>query len=283
MIGTRFTPSTKGDQMAGRYQEIAADLRGRILSGEYPEGSRLPGYRELIPMYGAGRGTVRRALSELEAEGLVEISTKRGIIVRVRAERRRIPRGTEIMRDPARGYVFPAAKSPDEPWTPVITPKRSWEPVPEDVAELLGVPAGTSVLRRRRVMRPGDASVIDEPPFDITDTWIHPDAVAEAPQVAEIDTGPGGYLDRLEEAGHGPLRWTERIRARMPSNEEARLLRMPRTGMPVLELSRTGTSARTGSPLEVTVVLIPADRGEVILELRRGPSANWPVQPVTTP
>lgn len=37
-------------------------------------------------------------------------------------------------------------------------------------------------------------------------------------------TGPGGYLDRLEEAGHGPIAWTEFGRARMPSREEAVLL-----------------------------------------------------------
>src|SRR5690606_41348469 len=89
-------------------------------------------------------------------------------------------------------------------WQAHGRPRVSAEPIPARPAELLGVDQGTPVVRRRRVTSPAG-----EPPFQIADTWIHPDAVADAPQVAERDTGPGGYLDRLEEAGHGPLGWTE--------------------------------------------------------------------------
>ncbi|MEU6041866.1 GntR family transcriptional regulator [Actinomadura sp. NPDC047616] len=262
--------------MPGRYEDIAADLRRRIESGEYPPGTRLPGYRELTEMLGVSKDVIRRAMSTLEAEGIIEIQHRRGITVRSQGERRR-RRGAEIMRDPRRGYIFPAATAPDEPWKAHGTPKRSMEPIPEDLAALLGVPAGTEVLRRRRVMSPAE----DDTPFDITDTWIAPHAVADAPQVGEVSTGPGGYLDRLEEAGHGPISWDERTRARMPTSEEARLLRMPRTGMPVLELVRIGRSARTGDPLEVTAVVIPADRVEVWSSLTRHETAAWPVAPVT--
>lgn len=261
--------------MAIRYREIAEDLRRRIESGEFAPGARLPGYRELVPMYRAGRDSVRRALKELEADGLIEIEKKAGIKVRLQGDRRRIRRGTGVMRDPARGYVFPAAAHPQEPWEPHGRPQASMEPVPANVAELLGVRAETKVLRRRRVMSPAG-----EPPFDIVDTWIHPAAVAEAPQVAEPSTGPGGYLDRLEEAGHGPISWRERGRARMPSGEEARLLRMPRSGLPVLELTRVGHSGRTGQPVEVTVAVIPADRVETWTDLPRDESAHWPIRPV---
>jgi len=215
-------------------------------------------------------------MAELETEGLVEIVKKRGITVRPRTGRRRITRRTSVMRDPARGYVFPAAAHPQEPWEPHGQPRRSWEPIPADVAELLEVEADSKVLRRRRVMSPAG-----EPPFDITDTWIHPSAVEEVPQVAEPSTGPGGYLDRLEEAGHGPISWREWTRTRTPTPEEARLLGMPRVGMPVLVLTRVGRSARTGGPLEATVVIIPADRVEVVADLTRDESARWPVQPVT--
>jgi len=259
--------------MTARYQEIATDLRERIHAGEYPVGGRLPGYRDLAQTYQASKDVIRRAIAELETEGLVEAAQRRGIIVRPRTPRRRITRDTTIRRTRT-GYVFPGASTPDEPWLPVIPPRRSMQPAPADIAELLGVPPGEPILRRRRVMAPAG-----EPPFDITDSWIHPQALTDAPQAGEVSTGPGGYLDRLEEAGHGPLTWTERIRARMPTPEEARLLAMPRTGMPVLELTRTGTSARTDQPIEVTVVLIPADRGEITTALQRDDSAAWPVSP----
>ena len=260
-----------------RYREIADDLRARIKSGQYPPGTRLPGYRDLLPMYGAGRDTVRRALGLLEQDGLIEGSQRRGIVVRHAGDRRRIRRGTAIMRDPRRGYVFPAAAAPDEPWKSHGTPRRSMDLIPEDLAQLLGVEPGSEVLRRRRVMSPADHDI----PWDITDTWVHPAIVAEIPQVAEIDTGPGGVLDRIEEHGHGPLSWEERTRARMPSRDEARLLHMPRTGLPVLELVRIGRSARTGDPVEVTAVVIPGDRVEVWTTLTRHEAAQWPVSPVT--
>lgn len=267
--------------MASRYTEIADDLRERIRSGEYPPGAKLPGYRELIVTYSTSRDVIRRALATLETEGLIEIVKKAGIKVREQGGRRRLARTTRIMHNPAGvGYVFPSAQSAQERWVwPADTPpRRSLEPIPPDVAELLGVEPGSEVVRRRRVMAPEG-----EPPFDIIDAWIHPDVVAEAPRVAEISTGPGGYLQRIEEAGHGPISWVERARARMPTGEEARLLKMPRTGMPVMELARVGTSARTGQPVEVSMVVIPADRIEIVAELQRGPSARWPVTPVPPP
>jgi GntR family transcriptional regulator len=263
--------------MAARYQEIASDLRERIDSGEYEAGAKLPGYRELQQRYGVGSDVIRRAVGLLERDGLVEIVRKAGITVRPQRARRRIPRGTLIMRDAARGYVFPAAKHPHEPWKSHGRPRRSYEAIPDDLASLLRVPAGSQVLRRRRVMGPS----ADDEPFDITDTWIHPTAVDEVPTVADASTGPGGYLDRLEEAGHGPIKWTERTRARMPTPEEARLLHMPKSGVPVLELVRIGHSARTSEPIEVTAVIIPADRGETWTTLGRAESAQWPVTPVT--
>jgi GntR family transcriptional regulator len=108
------------------------------------------------------------------------------------------------------------------------------------------------------------------------DSWIHPDGVTDAPRAAQPDTGPGGYLDRLEEAGHGPISWTEYVRARMPDSEEADLLQIAIRAL-VFELARVGTSAKTGKPVEVTLCVIPADRAEIIIPLVRDRSARWPL------
>ncbi|MFJ8822390.1 GntR family transcriptional regulator [Streptomyces sp. NPDC102467] len=264
--------------MGTKYEEVAADLRRRINSGEFPAGSTLPGYSELKEQYGADGGqasqaTIRAALDLLEGEGLVRPVKRLGIVVRDPGERRRIQRGSQVTRNPASGYVFPAAKGPDEKWAPHGRPHAAHTAIPDAVAERLGIEPGTMVMRRRRVMSP-----VGEPPFQIADAWIHPDVLAEAPQAGEPSTGPGGYLDRIEEAGHGPLEWEEVTRARMPSREEAKLLEMP-TSMPVLETTTTGTSARTGQAVEVSVRVIPADRAEIVSKLQRGAGARWPVQP----
>ena len=256
--------------MSAKYHDIAADLRRRIESGEWPPGTTLPGYASLVQEYGVGRGVISSALEVLQDAGLVSVVKRRGITVRERGSRRRLQRGTMVTRNPARGYVMPAATGPDEPWQAHGSPARATVPIPARPAELLEVEPGTPTLRRRRVTSP-----VGEPPFQLVDTWIHEIGVTDAPQVADRDTGHGGYLDRLEEAGHGPITWTEYMRVRMPTPEEARQVDMP-SAMPVLELARVGTSARTNKPIEVTVCVIPADRVEVVSELRRARSAQWP-------
>ncbi|WP_448255984.1 FadR/GntR family transcriptional regulator [Microbacterium aurum] len=56
---------------------LAADLRERILNGEYAEGSGLPTERELMAQTRMSRTTVREALRILEVQGLVSMRTGR--------------------------------------------------------------------------------------------------------------------------------------------------------------------------------------------------------------
>jgi GntR family transcriptional regulator len=97
-------------------------------------------------------------------------------------------------------------------------------------------------MRRLRVTGPET-----EPPFQINDSWIHPRGVADASEVANQEPVPGGWLYRLEAAGHGPISWTEFHHARMPAKDEADLLQVPMT-LPVLEIVRVGRSAIDDQP-----------------------------------
>jgi DNA-binding FadR family transcriptional regulator len=56
---------------------LANELRERILTGEYPEGTALPPERELVTQTAMSRTTVREALRILEVQGLVRIKTGR--------------------------------------------------------------------------------------------------------------------------------------------------------------------------------------------------------------
>ena len=58
--------------MDAPYQRLAARLRQRIASGEWPPGSRLPSGRELREEYGVGRGVVEYAVAQLRHDGLIE-------------------------------------------------------------------------------------------------------------------------------------------------------------------------------------------------------------------
>jgi DNA-binding GntR family transcriptional regulator len=63
------------------YLQIAAILRGRIESGEYAPGQRLPGINDLTQEYGVAHLTANKALRVLVAEGLAELSRGRGFYV----------------------------------------------------------------------------------------------------------------------------------------------------------------------------------------------------------
>lgn len=53
------------------YTQLLEQIRLRIISGEYPPGSRLPSVRELAAEAAVNPNTMQKALSELEASGLI--------------------------------------------------------------------------------------------------------------------------------------------------------------------------------------------------------------------
>jgi len=66
----------------GRFTAISANLRERIQAGEWAETRTLPNERELAQTYGVARNTLRKALDELEAEGIVSRQIGRGTELR---------------------------------------------------------------------------------------------------------------------------------------------------------------------------------------------------------
>jgi len=54
------------------YQQLADDIRGRIVAGEYQSGDRIPSEHELASRYSLGRPTVRQATEVLVRRGMLE-------------------------------------------------------------------------------------------------------------------------------------------------------------------------------------------------------------------
>jgi GntR family transcriptional regulator len=76
-----------------RYRQIAEELLDQIKAGELQPGERLPSEHELSEHYQAGRNTIRRALSELSAEGYVESVQGVGTFV----QESHTPKTTEVL------------------------------------------------------------------------------------------------------------------------------------------------------------------------------------------
>jgi GntR family transcriptional repressor for pyruvate dehydrogenase complex len=71
---TPFSPARRVRSL----DDIVAQIRGAILSGEIAEGERLPSERELCEQLEVGRPTLREALRSLEALGIIEVRPGKG-------------------------------------------------------------------------------------------------------------------------------------------------------------------------------------------------------------
>ena len=75
-MGEQGTPDTPGPIDRGSpatpSEQITAIVRGRIASGAYPPGSRMPSTTTLAQEFGVATRTVRKGLEPLAAEGLIE-------------------------------------------------------------------------------------------------------------------------------------------------------------------------------------------------------------------
>ena len=79
------------------YEQLRAQLAALVHAGDLKEGERLPSVRALAEDLGVAAGTVARAYSELETDGLVEGRGRAGTVVTGRSG------------DPAEGRLRAAA------------------------------------------------------------------------------------------------------------------------------------------------------------------------------
>src|SRR5258706_3180986 len=63
------------------FDHIAHDLRDQIMQGQWREGVRIPTERSLAQTYEVSRNTIRRALIDLEKDGLLSRHVGRGPFV----------------------------------------------------------------------------------------------------------------------------------------------------------------------------------------------------------
>ncbi len=127
----------------------------------------------------------------------------------------------------------------------VILPEE--RPTP-DVSARLGAPR--KVLARRR------RYLLDGRPVEFAVSYLPLDLARDTP-IAQPNPGPGGIYARLEELGHQLDHFDEEIRARMPSPQEVKTLRLA-SGVPVIHLIRTAFDTK-GRAVEVCDTVMAAD------------------------
>ncbi|TXH36007.1 MAG: GntR family transcriptional regulator [Rhodospirillaceae bacterium] len=212
------------------YARLESTLAAAIAAGEFPVGSRLPTETELGTQFRASRTTVRKAIENLVARGLVEIRRGTGTFViqpRITQELTELTGFVEDME--ALGHTA-SAKLLD----------RMILAAEADVAEQLAVAPGTPVMRIRRLrLANGVAMSLDETylPRDIGDRIVTHD----------LDTEP--IFSLLEQRYGIPLVEADyRLEAALADHEVAGALTVP-AGSPVFLIERTSYST-AGRPVD---------------------------------
>lgn len=242
-----FEPATWfRDGQGPRYHQLHAHIAQAIRDGRLPEGTQLPPERDLAELAEVSRVTVRRAVAQLAADGLID--QRRGAGSFVRPGRPRLEQSlsvlmsfTELMR--ARGMTSSSQ----------ILATGLHPPTPDE-AVALGTASGTPVARIRRLR------FADGAPMAIERSSLPQDIL---PDPSRVTTS---LYSVLREAGTAPSRAVQRVTAINLAPSEAELLAMPE-GAAVLQIDRTAY-LDSGRPVEFTRGVYRSDLYDFVTELR---------------
>ncbi len=207
------------------------------LLADLDEGDAVPPERELAARFGVSRETVRQALHELLVEGRIE-HRGRGTVV----SRPKLVQPLSL-----RSYTEGAAERGRMPGRIPVT----WEDIAADaeIAEVLSIPVGDTVMHLERVLLADDQRIGLESSFlakrrfaVLTDTFDPATSLYAAIKATGVRFGSA--LERIETA--------------LPSPREATLLGTT-TAMPALLLNRR-TLDTEGRPIELVRALYRGDR-----------------------
>lgn len=228
------------------WRQIFGEIEREIAEGARPPGARLPTEQALTARFGVNRHTVRRAMEELQAAGLVRIEQGRGSFVAEDVLDYRVgarTRFTEVIRRQNR-----------EPSGRIL--RVSEVEADAAVAAALGLARGRPVVKAERL------GLVDGRPVVVGTHFFSAErfprvaaALAEDPSITKA-LAAGGVPDYR--------RKVTRVTARMPTPEEAGLLGQSRT-RPVLATETVNTDPE-GEPVEAGWGCYAAGRVQIVVE-----------------
>jgi GntR family phosphonate transport system transcriptional regulator len=201
----------EGAKTAGGWATVAAELRLAIDGGHHAPGSRLPSERALSEQFGVSRVTMRRAIAELEGEGLLRVARGSGAYVRADM--------------PVRFQLGDKVRfSKDLTATDANLTRKVFSakevPATADIAARLNLQAGEAVLEMCII------AYADALPVSVV---MRSCSAKRFPGLAESFAATGSFTAALKDYGVTDYwRRSTDITARMPTETEARLLQQSR-------------------------------------------------------
>lgn len=210
------------DKQAGptssKAQNIANEVRRRIVEREWRQGDRIPDEADLAIEFDAARATVNKALQLLADEGLLDRKRRAGTRVTIDPVRK-----ATVTISIVREQVEQAGMAYSHR---VLAQRRS--PLPAAIAARLGLSKG-EMLIHMRAMHYGDGK-----PFQLEDRWINPRAAPGLENADFWQLNANEWLVR-----NAPyLRAELTFSAENANRRDARLLQTP-PGQALLIMHRT--------------------------------------------
>ncbi|WP_158743506.1 phosphonate metabolism transcriptional regulator PhnF [Acidisphaera sp. L21] len=207
--------------------QVEQALAQDILVGALLAGAQLPTEPALMIRFGVSRFTIRQAIASLENRGLVRAEQGRGTFVHAPTLTYPLSERTRFSRNLIEQGFDPGGE--------VLS--QTVVPAGPDIAAKLGIPEWQSVVHRRGIGKANDI------PIELADVFLPLNRLPDFPRRrAEHAT----YTATLASYGiKDYLRASTQIEARMPSEEEARLLRQA-ISSPVFVVTRLDTDLDGG-------------------------------------
>ncbi|RZM75428.1 phosphonate metabolism transcriptional regulator PhnF [Leptolyngbya iicbica] len=228
------------------YQQIADELRQNIQDTVFQVGDRLPTEAELSQQFGVNRHTLRRAIEVLRQEGTVRVEQGRGTFVM--AAPITVPIGKRV-----RFNESLKAQSVEPRWQILQVTQLPADP---RIAQSLAIAIAATVVLYERV------SLADQVPLSLARSYF---PAALFPGLAEHCQGycsVSALFQTEYDCDH--IRRSTRLSARLPSAQDARILRMPAT-KPIL-VSESINVDQYGRAIEYGVTQFRGDRMELFIQ-----------------
>jgi GntR family transcriptional regulator len=245
-----------------KYREIAADIEGKIESGELCPGDKLPSDAELGETYEVSRNTVRDAIKFLASRGVLEKRIGGGTFVPDKID----PFSTVVSVAAGfgglEGAAYASAVNSRDRKVTVTTPRvEIQEASGEIVAELQLSPGSEVVIRHQERSIDGRLWSMQTTYYPMQ--FVH-DGATRLLQVKDIAEGVRSYLN--SELGIKEIGSRDTMRVRAPNAGEAAAFGIPDDGhIAVFETRQTGVDA-SHKPVRLSISIYPADRNQFSME-----------------
>lgn len=240
-IIARLEPVLAEKSRTPLYKRFASAIKEAVRDGTLVHEEILPGEREFSQSLNISRITVRKAMDELEKEGVVSRSRGYGTQICSQFEYSlKEPKGLSQQ-------AVLRGKKPDTVWI-----NKSKIHCTAEIGEKLGLSKGSEVYLLKRIR------YVDQQAVSVEESWVPARFISDAD---EIGISLYDYFHRQQIV---PVKSQSRVSARMPDEALQQQISLPEN-VPVLVIKQLALDAR-GNPLEYSISYCRSDMYVFIAE-----------------